>query len=135
MILIYSTQENVQVGLPAGYFGGEQVSVPNPNASRRLDDWQPPPVLIGSSWVEARTYVGDGHFLAVDGEDALMVSHDAERILALGADFRLANASEQNSYTAAQQAKTGALKENGKSNGDGGSGKAGKTAAAAENGG
>ena len=140
MILIYSDQENAQVGLPAGHFGGEQVLVPNPNHYRRLDgEAVQRPVTHGSEWMPERTYTAVGHFLAVDTESPDLASHDAELILALPG-FRLANANEQNAFAAAEQQQEKAatsLKENGGAGGgkSNGNGKAEKPAAAAVNGG
>lgn len=119
MILIYSDQENAQVGLPAGTYGGTQVRVPNPNHYRRLDgEAAPASVGIGGAWIPERTYAADGHFLVVEAEDADQASLDAGLILALSG-FRLADSSEQNAFTAARQGKSGSLKEGGQGKGNG----------------
>ena len=111
MILIYSERENAQVGISAGRIDGAQVP--------------------------GRIYTADGHFLAIDGDNAALVSHDAQVILALGpSEFRLADAGEQDAFTAAQQSKSGVIKEgngNGSSSKDAaaaGGGKSGKASAA-----
>jgi hypothetical protein len=108
VILIYSERENAQVGLSGGRVDGAQV----PN----------------------RTYTADGHFLAIDGDDAALISNDAQLILAFGpSEFRLADAGEQNVFTSAQQGKSGTLlKEGGgKDSAAAGNGKNAKASAAA----
>lgn len=85
MILIYSEQENVHVGLS--------------------------PKVINGVHRHYRSYRADGHTLAVDDDDEVFVAEDAEEILTLPG-FRLASASEQEAYTKAQASGKDAIKEN-----------------------
>lgn len=87
MILIYSEQQNSQIGLPGGIVGGYRLS--------------------------PRTYTAVGNFVAVEGDDPLVVSGDAETILAFPG-YRLATAEEQNQYAGAASVKSGVLKESSK---------------------
>jgi hypothetical protein len=74
-ILIYSEQENANVGLPAA--------------------------IINGVHRQSRSYASDGHTILVDDPDAIFVSEDAELIIAQ-TGFRLATSTEQEDYTKAQ---------------------------------
>lgn len=84
MILIYSENENASVGLPAA--------------------------ILNGAYQSHRSYRADGHTLVIDGNDEILVSEDAEQILATPG-FRLATASEQEQYAATKNNKKGSIKE------------------------
>ena len=82
--------------------------------------------MLGGKSFPSRVYQAVGNFVAVDGEDELLISEDANAILAFPG-FRLATAEEQNSFAAQASGKTGKLAES--------KGKAGKSGDENSNGG